>query len=202
MLLVQTTVAAVPVLVQSLRVLRATTSAMKLAEQQIEPCVRPRSATEPVLPDVPKVLPALHLAWSPLMAVLKVMAVQKITSAVVVPAQPAAGHVRCMSRLHLACRRLSFQQPVERAAVVLTPLGMGTEFSAAGSGGCSVSLAALLHLRGGTVLDQAHHHPGLAPVSAAPQVPPRPLHCLSWCMDNPHPPRAGVLLLLSWNVWH
>ena len=78
MLLVQTAVAAVPVLVQSLRVLRATTSAMQLAEQQIEPCVRPRSATEPVLPDVPKVLPALHLAWTPLMAVLKVMAVQMI----------------------------------------------------------------------------------------------------------------------------
>ena len=72
MLLVQIKLAAVSVLVQSLSVLRATTTALTVAEQQIEPCVQPRSASEPVLPDVPKVLPALHLAWSPCMAVLKV----------------------------------------------------------------------------------------------------------------------------------
>ena len=73
----QVALAAMAVLEQSLKVLRATTSALRVAEQEVEPCIVPRSATEPLAPEVPKVLPVLHLAWAPLMAVLKVRPVTR-----------------------------------------------------------------------------------------------------------------------------
>ena len=68
----QIKVAAVGVVVQSLGVLRTTTTALRLAEETMEACAGPDSGPEPVLPEVPKVLPALHLAWAPLLTMLKV----------------------------------------------------------------------------------------------------------------------------------
>lgn len=58
--------------VAGLRCLEATTLALELAEHRVEPYVRRRSEVLPPDPLTPKLLPSVHVLWSPLMGALKV----------------------------------------------------------------------------------------------------------------------------------
>lgn len=56
----------------ALGTLRGTTAVVDGWRDGLEPAVQPRSAITPVPPDTPKLLPAVHLAWAPTMAALRV----------------------------------------------------------------------------------------------------------------------------------
>ncbi|KAK9820989.1 hypothetical protein WJX81_002818 [Elliptochloris bilobata] len=51
--------------------LRDTSAALDLHENRIAPLVRPKSSIEPVAPETPKLLPAVHVFWGTLAATLK-----------------------------------------------------------------------------------------------------------------------------------
>ena len=54
--------------------LRDTTAALDLQEDRIAPLVRPKASIEPVAPETPKLLPAVHMFWGTLAASLKASA--------------------------------------------------------------------------------------------------------------------------------
>lgn len=68
----QVAVQALQVCSTGLRCLRATTLALELCERQVEPLVTRRGEVAPPDPLTPKLLPSVHLLWSPLTGALKV----------------------------------------------------------------------------------------------------------------------------------
>ena len=169
---VQVKVAAVAVTVQSLAVLRTTSTALQVAEQQIEAFVVPRSASEPVLPDVPKVLPALHLAWAPLLAMLKVRGA-------------AAQLTDCLSSAALAPLALGLWSSACRsgASQAWSVRPNNAAYAA------SVALVLLQHLAqapGETNRCCALHHSLLWRLSSLPDS--------SWCAQSPQLPAVEAAL--------
>ena len=63
---------ALSVCTAGLRCLRATTLALELDEYQVEPFVAKPADVTPPDPLTPKLLPSVHLLWTPLMGALKV----------------------------------------------------------------------------------------------------------------------------------
>ncbi len=58
----------------ALLALRETTAALDVQEDRIAPLVRPKASIEPVAPETPKLLPAVHVFWGTLAASLKACA--------------------------------------------------------------------------------------------------------------------------------
>ena len=56
----------------ALSVLGATSAALSCHEQRIEPLVKGRDSVQPVQPETPQLLPAVHALWAPLLQALKV----------------------------------------------------------------------------------------------------------------------------------
>ena len=55
-----------------LQALQATSAALDLYEQIIEPHTSKQEGVQPVPPDTPQMLPSIHAIWSPLIGALKV----------------------------------------------------------------------------------------------------------------------------------
>ena len=57
----------------ALSALAATSAALNCQEQRIEPLVKSRDSVQPVQPETPQLLPAVHTLWAPLLQALKVL---------------------------------------------------------------------------------------------------------------------------------
>jgi hypothetical protein len=64
---------ALDVSMAALCVLRDTTAALELQEAGIADAVKKKDTVEPVPPEQPKLLPAVHVLWQPLMVTLQVL---------------------------------------------------------------------------------------------------------------------------------
>lgn len=65
-------VQALGVCLQALRVLQAATLTAELDQYQIQPLVRRRGDMTPADPEIPRLLPSVHLLWQPVIGALKV----------------------------------------------------------------------------------------------------------------------------------
>ena len=75
-MLVQVAVLAMRVGQVGLNALQATTKALDLYEQVIEPHTSKQEGVQPPPPDTPQLLPSVHIIWSPLIGALKVASVE------------------------------------------------------------------------------------------------------------------------------
>ena len=69
----------------ALEALRDTTAALDTQEDRIAPLVRPKASVEPVAPETPKLLPAVHVFWGTFAASLKACAAMVLLSLIEVP---------------------------------------------------------------------------------------------------------------------
>eukprot|EP00887_Chlorella_sp_A99_P000587 scaffold17.g587.t1 len=107
----------------ALRVLRAATEAAELERSGIEALVARRGDVAPADPDPPRLLPSVHLLWSPLMGALKDWRVSVVEAALATLAELAGLAGSFLTRRFgqdavPALRRLLRDGPAKRAVVV------------------------------------------------------------------------------------